>query len=354
MSAHILPTYSSIGLPGRRNRASGIALILVLLLLMLLIVIVYSLAYSTRVNLRLAQNRAAELKVTYLGKAGVEVAKALLKSDQQENEHDWLGDKWAEPLPPVQFEEATVRVEIVDEDRKVNINSLVLDKTFVAEQGQDPSRLRAQVRERIERAIASLDWPIGAARLAGQIEERVRSGDSATTNDSYPFLGRPFYSIDELLEVEGVELETLYGERPEQGTPRKGLAEVLAVASTGQVNINTAPKEVLMALTSKMTGEMAGAIADRRKELDGFKTLNDLRDVPGLSNEVIGTLQATGTTRSTVFGLTVDVRHGQMRRVIRCLLQRPVSEGTRREERRTPIVIPNLDRIRLLRWEEVR
>ena len=72
------------GFPGRsvdcQRSGGGFALVLVLLLLTLLIVVVYSFVYSTRVNLRLARNRVADLQMTQLVKAGLEAMRARMAS----------------------------------------------------------------------------------------------------------------------------------------------------------------------------------------------------------------------------------------------------------------------------------
>lgn len=338
----------------RHRRGSGFALILVLLLLALLIVLVYSFAYSTRVNLRLARNRAADLKVTYLGKAGIEIAKALLKSDAKENDHDWLGDKWAERIPPIEFEGATIQVEIVDEDRKINVNGLVLDRASLDKKKLDADEVRGPILKRIERAIALLDLPVDAARLTERIGAQVRSGDGESVRASLPFLGRPLHSIEELLEFEEVEPQMVYGEEREHGRDRMGLMSVLTVASTGPVNLNTAPREVLMALSEELTEAMADAIIARRKETEGFKSPSDLAGVKDLPKTALADLQASGATQSSVFSLSVAVRRGPMRRLIRCTLQRPASSEVDEDAPMMPIIIPGLDQIRILRWEEVR
>ena len=339
----------------RRQRNSGIALILVLLLLALLIVVVYSFAYSTRVNRRLARNRAADLQVTYLGKAGVEVAKALLQSDNEDNAHDWLGDKWAERLPPVRLEEAVIRVRIIDEDRKVNINALALDRNSLAKTDARIPDLREPVRERIVRAIASLGLPIDAASLGAKIEERVALGDTEhAQNPSFPFVGRPYHSIEELLEIDGIDGRTLYGNEGGEGAHEPGLTDVLTVASGAGVNVNTAPKEVLMALAEEVDEQMAEAILEHRAEVEGLGASTELESVSGLPKEVAKSLAKLTTTQSVAFSLTVTVDRGALHRTIRALLQRPPASPQPKGTPRLPLLIPGLKTIRILRWEEIR
>ena len=338
-----------------RKRRSGVALILVLLLLALLIVVVYSFAYSTRVNRRLARNRAADLQVTYLGKAGVEVAKALLGSDSEDNGHDWLGDKWAERLPPVRLEEAVIRVRIVDEDRKVNINALALDRNSLAKTDVSISDLREPIRERIVRAIVSLGLPIDAASLGAKIEERVALGDTEhAQNPTYPFIGRPYHSVEELLELDGIDGRTLYGNESDGGAHEPGLADVLTVVGGAGVNVNTASKGVLMALAEEVDERMAEAILEHRAEVEGLKASAELESVPGLTKEIAKSLARLTTTQSAAFSLTVTVDRGALHRTIRALLQRPLAGPPPKGTPRLPLLIPGLKTTRILRWEEIR
>jgi len=146
----------------------------------------------------------------------------------------------------------------------------------------------------------------------------------------------------------------VYGEEREHGRDRMGLMSVLTVASTGPVNLNTAPREVLMALSEELTEAMADAIIARRKETEGFKSPSDLAGVKDLPKTALADLQASGATQSSVFSLSVAVRRGPMRRLIRCTLQRPASSEVDEDAPMMPIIIPGLDQIRILRWEEVR
>ncbi len=69
----------------------------------------------------------------------------------------------------------------------------------------------------------------------------------------------------------------------------------------GKININTAPREVLMTLPG-MTGEFADRVVEQRASADGaFKTLADLLDRRVLSQDVFRGLFEQITVRSDVF-----------------------------------------------------
>ncbi|MBI2191056.1 MAG: general secretion pathway protein GspK [Planctomycetes bacterium] len=326
----------------------------VLFLLSVLLVIVFSFTYTTRVHWRLVRNRAADLQMTWLGKAGVEAAKALLESDAASNSYDWLGDKWADPFPPIFVEGAAVQVEIIDEDRKINLNNLVLDRNTASK--ADPETMRKPFKAQILRAVEAIDPRFSASALVDQVETRVSAADKqAVDPQDVPslFIGRPFHSIEEVLEFqEKVEWTDLYGDRTNPDHPKLGLADLLTVINMGRVNVNTAPREVLKALHDRVTDAMAQAIVEQRKEREGFKSVDEINRVPGLPEPVILSLKPLLTVRSLVFSLTVEVQRGEIHRKIRCLLQRPYTpeEGTRP----MPGLVSGLKSIRVLRWDEVR
>ncbi len=328
-----------------RQRGSGVALILVVFLLALLIVIVYSLAYSVRVDHRLARNRADDLQVTEIAQAGLELAKAMLRADREENTHDWLGDNWAGHLAPVKIEGITLTVEIVDEDRKLNINDLVPERTETQKKKQTVEAVRKPVRERIARAVEGLGLNVDATQLLKDLQERIDSERAdAFGEDQSPFVGRPFHSLDELLEFESVKQTDLYGEGADDD-----LEGILSIAGTGMVNVNTASKAILLSLSDQMTGPVADAIIYRREDLEGFTTVNQLAEVSGISKELLTELRRVMKTTSSVFSVTIRADHGEFHRTVRCLLQRG---GTRIPLK--PVLAPKVDDIQVLRWREGR
>ena len=328
-----------------RQRGSGIALILVVFLLALLVVIASSFAYSVRVDHRLARNRADELQVTEIAQAGLELAKAMLRADQADNKHDWLGDNWAGPLAPVKIEGAALTVEIVDEDRKLNINDLVPERALVEKSKVTVETIRRPVRERIIRAVEILGLNLDARQLMKDLEEKIdRESSAAFGEEKGPFIGRPFHSLDELTELESVKRADLYGAEAEAD-----LEDILSITGTGKVNLNTAPRVILMALSERMTGPIADAIIERRKELDGFTTLNQLAQVSGVSKELLLELQSIVTTSSTVFSVTIRVDRGAFHRTVRCLIQRGGAKWPLK-----PVLVPTVIDIQVLRWQELR
>lgn len=105
---------------------AGIALIITLLILVLLVTIIMEFDFSTRREMRSTGNFRDEIKAYYLAKSGINAARAALKDDKQNsNRYDALTELWASPIPPIPLGDGFVFAEIIDEGRKINLNSLI-------------------------------------------------------------------------------------------------------------------------------------------------------------------------------------------------------------------------------------
>jgi general secretion pathway protein K len=79
--------------------------------------------------------------------------------------------------------------------------------------------------------------------------------------DPYEARNEPFETLEELMLVKGVTPEILYGEEG-----KKGLIDFFTVYSgTGKINLNAAPREVLMAIPG-MSSEIADSLLEWREE----------------------------------------------------------------------------------------
>jgi general secretion pathway protein K len=123
-------------------------------------------------------------------------------------------------------------------------------------------------------------------------------------------------TIDELLMVRGVTRELFYG------TPESpGLARLLTVQGEGSVNINTAPKEVLRALSPSITEDAAGRMDDyRRNAANSLTEPSWYKRVSGLQNAAIDTVIVV--TKSEYFQIAATGHLGTMKRTIRGFVKR--------------------------------
>src|SRR5438132_10900883 len=119
------------------QRASGIALIIVMMVIVVLGILAAGLAYSMKVEMKLARNVDSESDLEWLGRSGVELARYVLAQQLNipgEAGFDALNQKWAggtggtnDLLADISLENNQLgrgrfSVKIIDLERRVNIN----------------------------------------------------------------------------------------------------------------------------------------------------------------------------------------------------------------------------------------
>ena len=118
----------------QRSR-SGIALIMVMLIVVVFAVLAGGLAYSMKVETKLARNSTWDTELEWMGRSGIELAKYVLAQPRQAGQpFDALNQIWAGgtgetndaldgmSLTDNHLGHGTFSVKITDADRKFNIN----------------------------------------------------------------------------------------------------------------------------------------------------------------------------------------------------------------------------------------
>jgi len=101
------------------------------------------------VNLRAARNAQAALREETGAESALNYALAALQADAEENKFDALNETWADPDLSVTVDGLAYEVQIVDEDRKLNVNRAVSKPA-------DPEKT-VDLQQTLERLIAQLD-----------------------------------------------------------------------------------------------------------------------------------------------------------------------------------------------------
>lgn len=293
---------------------SGFALILALFLLALLASIVTPFAFRTQVGLSAAAHRAAALQHEMAIKAGVVQAMRVLRHDLAADglvqfPYDGLDEGWAEPIE-IAVGPATVRVAIRDAKSMLRINDMVTEDGLLLdlENAEDP-------KDRLYRLFTLIpDKDVSDADLFEALVDwvdRAPEGHPETGRFEENAKNAPLYTLRELLLVPGFSRETLYGFRLDDGSFAPGLASFCTARwGDGSVNPNTAPFEVLLALSPNMTPAFAETLL-RTRAATPFTSVqhvaNTLPDWPGMIAE-IGPLLST---KSDFFLLDVTSEIGK-------------------------------------------
>jgi len=329
---------------------------MVMLVIVVLSVMAAGFAYSMRVEMKLARNASVEPDMELLGRSGVELARYVLGTQltiPAEAAFDSLNQKWAggpggtnDTLSEISLENnqlgpGTFSVQIVDLERTVNINTVT--------------------RPLLERALELLGTDaMGSSTILDSIEDwrdrdsnpRVNGAESDYyLNLSPPYVAKdgPFDDISELLLVRGVTQELYWGpegtnrntsavsgpitSRPDVSAVRSGPAGLVDLFNTlgrPQINLNTAPREVLQLLPG-VDEHLASEIIRLRNGLDGvpgteddtpFHSPGELINVSGMSPQLVAGLGAFCGVHSFTFEARVNVEINQYHRRLIAILVR--------------------------------
>ncbi|RKY01807.1 hypothetical protein DRP77_09020 [Candidatus Poribacteria bacterium] len=289
----------------------GLSLIATLWILAVLTVLATEFIYTAGIERRIDSNFLERTKMFYAAKAGFEETLLLLKPENDETPYDSLDEEWAQEREG-EIEDALnegvtyrYRVVVTDESARVNLNT--------ADEG----------------VLAAM------LILAGADEETAKELASAIVQRRQQ---KPFRTVGELAEVEGMTKELLYGTEGyrsgaststmSQGTSQETgyptgeeetatqqpipLIQTLTVFSAARpvdpnaeerpININTADVDQLTGITDEngrqiFTKAEAEAIVEYRDK-NPFRSIFDLLDVPAVSqsvyDQVKGRLKTSG------------------------------------------------------------
>jgi general secretion pathway protein K len=231
-----------------RKNERGVALLAVLLGVALMTLIVVDFAMTSGLGFVSAANQANELRATYLARSGVAVGLGLLAADARaksqqpasqttaESPCESLNDAWAQPFPPTPLEGGMASVNIVDEERKLNINSMI----------QNGAPNQAAILK-MQRLFTILDVDVDLVQ--GIINWITPNGGSGMGSDYYLGLTPPYQprygampTLGDLQMVEGFN-EAIFNR----------VSPFLTVMPTTAVNINTAAPQVIAALEPQWT-----------------------------------------------------------------------------------------------------
>ena len=175
---------------------------------------------------------------------------------------------------------------IEDEAGKIPLNKLVNGKEYNPDIKEILIRLLGQPEFGLdERKVAEIvdsikDWIDADEKVTGYGAE---SSYYASLDPPYEAKNAPFDCIEELLMVKGITKEIFYGTKE-----KPGLAEYVTADSDGAININTAPKMVLRALSAEISAELADRMDEyRRKEGNDLSSTQWYKQVPGMADVTI-------------------------------------------------------------------
>ena len=268
---------------------SGVALITVILIISILVAAALELNRLSRADIYSAANISDGVKLTYIAKSGFYGAAALLINSN--NDYETLRDDWAHAevlsaQSKALFANGSFMVRIEDEKGKIPINKLVTGGAVNANIKDMLLLLLKQPefdlneRNAAEIVDAIIDWMDDNNEITGAGAE---SSYYASLASPYAAKNAPLDCIEELLMIRGITYELFAGTRE-----KPGLRQYVTIYGTGAININTAPKMVLRALTTDITVELADKMDEyRRSKSNNLSSVDWYKKVPGMESITI-------------------------------------------------------------------
>jgi general secretion pathway protein K len=340
--------------PQKNSRA--MALIVVMIAIAVFSALAAALAFSMKVETKLARNADDEQQLLWLGRSGVEYARWILAQSASiaGEPYDSLNQVWAggpgginesnSPLAGISLEnfrigQGTVSLKIIDLERYANINT--------ATQPEIQQALTLMGADADDISVVSdsiLDW------IDADDEPRIAGAES----DYYQGLTPPYFAknapiddLTELLLVKGVTPEMYNGgsasnsvaaQRPKLGfgnAPGQppdypfGLKDLFTPISSGRINLNTADANVLQMIPG-VDANAAADIIKQRSGPDGVDGTVD--DTPfhspgeaaaaGVSPQAAQQLGNLCTVRSSAFAVHITAHIGDSSREFVAILYR--------------------------------
>lgn len=293
------------------SNEKGFALIISLLIMLLLVVIVLETDFYTRTDLRAAGNFRDDLKAFYLARSAVSAGEAILKDDvKTSNRYDGLDELWAFPIPEYALGDGTLSGLIVDEEGKINLNTLVEGKQGKVNQARrDQLRLLFEILEiDPDRVDPVIDWidPDSETVSSSGAEEGYYLG----LDPAYPARNGPLENLSELHMVKGMTDEVY-----------RAIEPYVTVYGAGQININTAEPLVLQSLDRGIDDSEAGRLVRKRP----FESPAQFKEHLLPDTKVRMTTARSINwikTRSNVFSLTAEGTVHDTKKIAHAIIQR--------------------------------
>lgn len=297
--------------PGNKR---GVALILSILVTSIIVALTLQFNRSSRVEIYEAANLADHVRLLYVAKSGFYKGEALLLDHH--NNYDSLTQDWSDTANISKesedlFDGSSYQLSIQDESGKIPLSILVGPKGINPENENILIRLLSLPEfglpdEQIVQILKSVQDSFSPGQMVG-------SESLAGLN---LFQNGRLDTLDQILLIKGVTPELYYGT-----DSRPGLIDCLSLYGEGKININTAPKIVLRALSDDMSPEVVDRLDDyrRTKGLD----LSDptwYQRIPGAENVHLNAQWIT--TQSNVFKINCTSRIGDMTETVQGVVKR--------------------------------
>lgn len=276
----------------QKKLQEGVALIMVIWVLTILTVIVLSFSFMSRTETYSTVSFKEGIEKKFFAEAGIQrgITELFYRDLYKTQNIEFEGrEVWKTNGSPYKGEIGSgyYVVRITDESGKVDINTasdVVLKNLLL--------NLGVAIEDADIIVDSIMDWKDAddLYRLHGAEDDYYMS-----LKHSYRAKNADFETLEELILVRGITPEILYGT-----AEKKGLIDFITINSkTNTININAAPKEVLVSIPG-ITNEMADFIIEYRENKE-IENLEEIHDILGENFSVVSPyVSTTGTNTFTI------------------------------------------------------
>lgn len=274
----------------------GFALIVTLIVTALMVAAATEMIHQVYVDTSLSRGFRDGQQASLLAESGAVGGAKVLMFWLSGRDVSSLNEKWAAPIK-LEDDTGLVEIEVTEESGKIPLNNLVQVN------GTYDDFVLASLR-RLGRRIQIPDDCWGALADWIDSDELPRSGGAES---AYYKNLKPAYSAHNGPLTTGTELSLVKGFTPEMVSSLQPFVTIYADqpgAPLSRININTASKEVLMALDDRIDQRMAEKILEERR-LKPFTSPGDLSRV---DSQLASVLAARISVKGSVFRVTARSR----------------------------------------------
>jgi type II secretory pathway component PulK len=336
------------------RNSSGYVLIIILIITTLLVSIASEFIVVAQTNIGYGQKLKNRLKAGYLAKSGIQLCQFILYADLKgmgaemitgkptDKDTDSYNDIWAINVPVLPIEDGSLKLEIIDENSKINLSVLANEFTertkfyyftqnFLMNMGlpldfadiihdwvdiddqkmpygaEGPDYYQTLIPPYSSKnsAMDSIDEMLLLKDMTPEIYYGFGGGNTEAEKREQNLVdnnkGHVDLSLDKIEELAGemaakkVSVREKNEELPAIGKEKsRKLSDYFTVYGDRQdytsefnkININTASYRVLSALTDKMTPDIVTEII-RRRLAQPFKSVDEIKDILGTTDQTI-------------------------------------------------------------------
>ncbi|HLG53208.1 MAG TPA: type II secretion system minor pseudopilin GspK [Steroidobacteraceae bacterium] len=294
----------------------GVALITAIVLVAIATVLAVRLGTRASLDVRRTAGLIALDQAWHVALGAEAWAAEVLREDREDSQTDELGERWAQPIPPLPVDGGTVRGGLEDMQGRFNLNNLLAADGSVSEPGVLRfERLLDNVDADRRWARIMVDW-LDADTVPGY-PDGAEDGNYLSQNPPYRAANGAVTTITELMALPGMTIEEYLRIRP----------FVAALPAGSKVNVCTAAAPVLAALAAGGSDFGDGeALAGNRR--DGcFPTIADLQAT--LDPVEFQALQPAISETSNWFRAVTTVSIGTSELTLYSLIERNSAGGSR-------------------------